>query len=411
MRIVIIFNYAGAVKSAGRSPRPRAEPYEAMTPPISRRDFIRDAAILGASVALLPRIGSASQEAADGSWLTGDLHCHTVYSHDVWGGPGDDNTGPEDAYTLGWKPADQIQIAELRGLDFLAITDHNDVRAVVEDDGYKSTKLTLLHGYEHSLSKGHAGCLIPDITETFHIDTSTDAGALALRDEVHNAQGLFILNHPFYDNGWGYTPAVRPDSIEVWNISWPYRHVAPNVPSTPAVSDNYKSLPYWEESFLSSGPMPATGGSDNHYRATTAVQGVGQPTTWVFAKDRSQGAILEGIRAGRTGVSAEPPGMGGARIELTAHAGSTTWMVGDTVPASTGEVTVVARVVNAPAHLARFVLNGANLKAARILTPDQTMEMTVDAASVQRIRAEAFLNDGFWMGALTSPIYFGAPAA
>jgi hypothetical protein len=378
-----------------------------MTPPISRRDFIRNAAILGASVALLPKIGSASEGAADGSWLVGDLHCHTVYSHDVWGGPGDDNTGPEDAYTLGWKPGEQIAIAELRGLDFLAITDHNDVRALT-DPGYTSSKLTLLRGYEHSLSHGHAGCLIPGITDVFHLDTSTDAGALALRDAVHAAQGLFILNHPFYDNGWGYTPAVRPDSIEVWNISWPYRHVAPNVPSTPAVSDNYKSLPYWEESFLSTGKMPATGGSDNHYRATTAVQGVGQPTTWVFAKDRTPESILDGIRAGRTGVSAEPPSMGGPHIELTAHSGSTTWMVGDTVPASAGQVTVVARVINAPAHVARFVLNGSNLAAQRILSLDQTVEMTVDAASVNRIRAEAFLNEGFWMGALTSPVYFGA---
>jgi len=378
-----------------------------MTPPISRRDFIRDAAIVGASVALLPRIGAASSQAADGEWLAGDLHCHTTYSHDVWGGPGDDNTGLDEAYTLGWTPSEQITIAEVRGLDFLAITDHNDIRAL-SDPGYTSSKLTLLRGYEHSLSKGHAGCLIPGITDVFHINTSTDDGAIQLRDAVHAAGGLFILNHPFYDDGWGYTPAVRPDSIEVWNIGWPYRHVAPNVPSTPSVSDNYKSLPYWEQSFLSTGPMPATGGSDNHYRATAAAQGVGQPTTWVFAKDRSPQAILDGIKAGRTFVSAEPALMGGARIELTAHAGSNTWMVGDTVPASAGAVTVTARVINAPLHMARFALNGYNLKARRITSLDQTIEMTVDAASVNRIRAEAWLNQGYWMGALTSPIYFGA---
>ena len=381
-----------------------------MTPPITRRDFIRDAAILGASVALLPKIGGASEQAADGSWLIGDLHCHTVYSHDVWGGPGDDSPGVDEAYTLGWTPGEQISIAELRGLDFLAITDHNDVQALA-DPGYTSSKLTLLRGYEHSLSKGHAGCLIPGITDVFHMDTSSDGGAIALRDAVHAAQGLFILNHPFYDNGWGYTPAVRPDSVEVWNIGWPYRHIAPDVPPAPAVSDNYKSLPYWEQSFLSTGKMPATGGSDNHYRATVAAQGVGQPTTWVFAKDRTPESILEGIRAGRTGVSAEPPLLGGARIELTAHSGTNTWMVGDTVPASAGPVTVVARVLDAPAHLAHFVLDGVNLKARRILTLDQTIETTVNAASVNRIRVEAFLDQGYWMGALTSPIYFGGPAA
>lgn len=378
-----------------------------MTPPLSRRDFLRDAALLGAGVALLPKIGSASLEAAEGEWLVGDLHCHTVYSHDVWSGPDDDNTDLDEAYTFGWLPGEQIAIAELRGLDFLAITDHNDVRALT-DPGYTSETVTLLQGYEHSLSHGHAGCLGPEITSVFeNIDTNTDAGAITLRDAVQAANGLFILNHPFYGSGWGYTPAVRPDSIEVWNIGWPYRHVAPDVPSDPSVSDNYLSLPYWETEFLSTGPMPATGGSDNHYRATTAVQGVGQPTTLVFAKDRTPEAILDGIRAGRTGVSAEPPSLAGARIELTVRSGSTTWMVGDTVPASAGKVRIVAHVINAPAHVLRLVVDGAAAKETRILALDQTVKMRVNAGSIGRVRAEAFLDEGYWMGALTSPIYFG----
>jgi hypothetical protein len=379
-----------------------------MTPPLSRRDFLRDAALVGAGAALLPTLATASSEAADGRWLAGDLHCHTVYSHDVWGGPNDDNTGLDEAYTLGWAPGDQIAIAELRGLNFLAITDHNDVRALT-DPGYASNTLTLLRGYEHSLSHGHAGCLGPNVTSVFeNIDTSTDEGAIGLREAVHAANGLFILNHPFYGGGWGYTPGVRPDSIEVWNIGWPYRHVgSTNIPSDPSVSDNYRSLPYWERSFLSTGKMPATGGSDNHYRATTPIQGVGQPTTWVFASDRSQVSILDGIRAGRTSVSAEPPSLGGAVIELTVRSGSTTWMVGDTVPASAGRVTIAARVINAPLHVLRFVVDGRKAQETRILTLDQTITMKVSAASINRVRAEAYLRRGYWMGALTSPIYFG----
>jgi hypothetical protein len=376
--------------------------------PITRRDFLRDAAVVGAGVALLPRIGRAATPAGAGMWLHGDLHCHTVYSHDVWGGPGDDNTGIDQAYTLGWVPGEQIQIAEVRGLDFLAITDHNDVRALT-DPGYTSSKLTLIPGYEHSLSRGHAGCL--GINHRFDIDTSNDAGALALRDAVHLEGGVFILNHPFYDKGWGYSPAVRPDSIEVWNISWPYRHVltkaVQNVPSTPAVSDDYKSLPYWERSFLATGKMPATGGSDNHYRATTAVQGVGQPTTWVYAQDRSWQAILDGIKAGRTFVAAEPPSMGGIQVELSARSGSATWMVGDTVPANAGLVTVSARVQNAPAHSFVFVVDGVARPRKTIASLDRTIEMTVDASAINRVRAEVYLNRNYWMGALTSPIYFG----
>jgi hypothetical protein len=385
-----------------------------MTPSISRRDFLRSTAVLGAGVALLPRVAHTIDAAGEGTWLVGDLHCHTVFSHDVWGGPNDDNTGLDEAYTLGWTPGEQIAIAELRGLDFLAITDHNDVRALF-DDGYGSTKTTLIRGYEHSLSKGHAGCLGLDLTQTefdrlFDIDTSTDAGALALRDEVHRLGGIFILNHPFYSSGWRYSPTVVPDAIEVWNIGWVYRHIAPelvdNVPPEPSVSDNYKSLPYWEEEFLSKGRMPATGGSDNLYRATTAAQGVGQPATWVYARDRSPEAILDGIRAGRTFVAAEPPLLGGITVDLTARNGSTSWMVGDTVPASAGAVAVSARVTNAPAHRIVFVVDGVRSDPQLILSLDQTFEITLDTAAHNRVRVEVFLDQGYWMGALTSPIYF-----
>lgn len=374
-----------------------------MTPPLNRREFLRGAVALGAGVALLPRIGTAITP-DEGMWFPGDLHCHTVYSHDVWGGPGDDNTELDEAYTFGWTPAEQIAIAELRELRFLAITDHNDVRALT-DTGYVSRQVGLIPGYEHSLRKGHAGCL--GIDHRFEIDTSTDAGAIALRDAVHAEGGIFILNHPFYGGGWGYTPDVRPDSIEVWNIGWPYRHVAPDVPPEPAVSDNYKSLPYWENEFLASGPMPATGGSDNHYRATTAVQGVGQPTTWVFARDNSWPAILDGILAGRTTVSAEPPSMLGAQIQMTAQAGPTTWTIGDIVPASAGSVTVTAQIRNAPGHFFRFVVDGVAQKAQPITWITQKVEITLDASRVNRVRAEVYLAPKWWMAALTSPIYFG----
>lgn len=373
---------------------------------LSRRDFLRGAAVLGAGVVLLPRLARATGDAPDGEWLVGDIHCHTVLSHDVWGGPDDDNTGLDEVYTFGWTPGEQIAIATARGLDFLAITDHNDVRAL-SDPAYAAAGITMIRGYEHSLSRGHAGCLgIDKFYE--NLDTSTDAGAMLLRDKVHAEGGIFILNHPFYGSGWRYSETVRPDSIEVWNIGWPYRHIeSTGQPSSPSVSDNYKSLPYWESSFLATGKMPATGGSDNHYRATTAVQGVGQPTTWVYATANTPAAILDGIRNGRTMVSAEPPLMGGIKIELTARSGSSTWMVGDTVPSTAGSVTVSARVLNAPAHSLVFVVDGTARPAVSVALPDQTAEITLDAASTNRVRVQVHANEGYWMGALTSPIYFG----
>ena len=373
--------------------------------PVSRRDFLRGAVALGAGYAILPRLAHA-EAPENGVWLAGDLHCHTTYSGDVWSGPADDNTDTEEFYTLGWSAQEQIAIAESRLLDFLAITDHGDVRALT-DPGYASItgRLTLIPGYEHSMRRGHAGCL--GIDEVLSFDTSDDAGAIALRDAVRERGGLFILNHPFYDDGWGYSSAVRPDSIEVWNISWPYRQeIFGPIAST---SENYKSLPYWEE-FLAEGPMPANGGSDNHWRSTTALQGVGQPTTWVYAADRSWQAILDAVRAGRTTIAAEPPALGGPQLFLEARRGSDTFIVGDTVPV--GETTVVARVLNAPGHRLQLVVDGVKLEPVLVTSP--AFEYEVGMAPANRVRAQVFLDEGvdgvmpetIWMAALTSPIYF-----
>lgn len=357
---------------------------------------------LGASWAILPRLASASADPASGLWLAGDLHCHTTYSHDVYGGPDDDNTGPEDFYTLGWSVAEQIAIAESRGLDYLAITDHNDVRALT-DPGYHSVtgNLTLIPGYEHSMSGGHAGCL--GVSNLIDVDTRTDAGALRLRDAVHDLGGTFILNHPFWDKqgkqSWEYSVEVRPDSIEVWNISWPFR--ADVAQGQTATSNNYKSLPLWEEYLSRWGRIPANGGSDNHWRSTTAAQGVGQPCTWVFAKDRAWGSILEAIKAGRTTVSALPPLMGGARVFLTAKSGSEEYMAGDTV---LGSATIVVRVVGAPGHMLKLVADGTALEPVPVTSVDFEYRTTMRPAS--RVRAEVYLDEGYWMAALTSPLYF-----
>lgn len=370
--------------------------------PISRRRFLGYAAGVAALAAFPRRAFSGILAPSGGVWLAGDLHAHTVYSHDVWAPTGDDPDQDLEPWTFGWTPAEQIAIAESRNLDFLALTDHNDVRALT-DPGYRSDRLVLVPGYEHSLSKGHAGCL--GVSQRFTIDTSTDAGATALRDAVRQEGGIFILNHPFYSSGWRYGPAVRPDSVEVWNIGWPYRKPLFPVGST---SENYKSLPYWEQTFLATGRMPATGGSDNHWRSTTAVQGVGQPTTFVFAAKRSWPAVLEGILAGRTGISAQPPSLGGARLELTAASGSSRWMVGDTVPLGAGAVLVRARATNAPGHRLRLVADGRALDPVPVTGPDFVHEATLSPQN--RVRAELYLDDadnGYWMAALTSPIYFG----
>ena len=288
----------------------------------------------------------ASAEA--GRWVAGDLHVHTTYSHDSWGGPTDDNTGPEDAYTLGHTVTDDFAIARTRGLDYLAITDHNDVRSQA-DPGFGTSGVLGIPAYENSLV-GHAQML--GATHLFDNGDESTAAVVALENALHAEGGLLQANHP-NDPRWGYGYDVPVDTVEVWNLPWYYQ------PPLPASSNNTWALHYWEGWLDRGAHVAATGGSDNHWVSTTAAQGPGQPTTWIYVRRLSVDGVLDGLRAGPTSVSSEPPAYGGARVFLEADRngdGRYESIVGDTVKRRDARFRV--RVRNAPGSYVRIVTDG-----------------------------------------------------
>jgi hypothetical protein len=336
---------------------------------------------------------AAAAAAPAGQWIAGDLHVHTTYSHDSYGGPGDDNTGPDDIYTLGFSPAGEFALAGARGLDFLAISDHNDVRAQ-KDPGFGTSGVMGVAAYENSLA-GHAQMI--GARHVFPAVDKTKAGEVnALAEALRKEGGVFQINHPADsttdnpdDLDWKLGYAVQPDLVEAWNGPRFYQ------PPFPAANSHDDATKYWEGWLERGARVALSGGSDSHFVATAAAQGVGQPTTWVYVTERSAAGVIEGLRRGRTMVSHQPPAYGSPRMFLEADRdrnGVYETMVGDKVPAGTP---LRVRVENAPGTLLRVVTTGRKEAFAPVLVSSPAFEhrFTLPAASTW-VRAEIAQDDG-----------------
>jgi hypothetical protein len=197
-------------------------------------------------------------------WLAGDLHTHTVHSDGVM-------TVPELAI-----------FAAGRGLEFIAVTDHNTVSHHRELPAAAAAYgITLIAGQEVTTGLGHASAL----GEMSWIDFREPPDAWLAATE--RAGGLLSVNHPIGgDVSWAAPMRQRPPLLEVWHWSWlDTRWTTP--------------LGWWLAWDPAAIPV---GGSDWHRPGSDAPPG--SPTTWVEAESAEPAAILAAIADGRTAVSA-----------------------------------------------------------------------------------------------------------
>ncbi len=303
-------------------------------------------------------------------WYAGDFHVHSRES-------GDARPSLDELATF----------ASSRGLDFIAISDHNTLTHLefFADVQPRHPSLLLIPNIEFTTYAGHANA-IGAHTWVDH-KLGQPGVTISAAAEAFAAQGaLLSINHPMLELGdvcigcaWKHEIPATLAAVEVATSGL---DKAGQFFTGPAIQ-------YWEDVCATGLHVAAIGGSDDH-RAGVDLGSfdspVGDPTTLVYAESLSVPAVLAGVAAGRTVVKLQGPG--DPMVELS----SGTAMPGDTVTAEIGTVVEIsARVTSAPAGASvRFVHNGQIQASEPVVGDDYTAVATAVAPAdgEDRWRAE-----------------------
>ncbi len=217
-------------------------------------------------------------------WYHGDLHVHS-----------DESDGALEVRDL-------LRLAVIRGLDFLAITDHNVHTAWQQFPPDLSEFCLPLAGIELSTYYGHGNALgVRD-----WVDWRIGLGKYGVNEMIRRVQelgGIFSINHPRtgkLPQGHACWQAAGVDynlvdAVEVWNA--------------PVYSNgsgaNLESRRFWDQLLNQGFRITGIGGSDAHY-LDGSRQPLGIPLTYVYARSLSQTGIITGIKRGNVFVTAGP---------------------------------------------------------------------------------------------------------
>lgn len=228
----------------------------------------------GVDVTLRITIETAAPGAGPaGRWFAGDLHVHTVHS--------DGNTEPDRV----------LQMAADAGLDFVAITDHNNTTHALALPPDRARTPLLIVGEEITTPGGHANVwgLQPGDWLDFRTAVN-DQRVLALADEVRSRGALFSINHPFDDCegcDWRQPVPGYLSAVEVWN--------GPTGPQLEAIR-------FWDELLRAGRRVTGVASSDWHRPPAR----IGQGSVRVFASAATEAHLLAAIARGAVVMMRDP---------------------------------------------------------------------------------------------------------
>jgi hypothetical protein len=294
------------------------------------------------------------------AWFRGDLHMHTGHSD----GTCRSRLGHEVPCPL----FRTVEDAEKRGLDFIAITDHN-TQSHYDDERELQPyfdDILLMPGREITTYNGHANLLGTERFLDFRIGTPQVPTIDALLRQVQRLGAILSINHPSTPSGeqcmgCGWTPQSPVD----------YRLVqAVEVVNGSNADGPHSGMMFWESLLNQGYRLTAVGGSDNHH-PDTPVPGpgsIGYPTTVVFAPALSTPAILDGIRAGHVFIDTE--GTRDRLLEYSITAGGKIAAMGDSLDAGDNPLQIAVHVLGVRGAHLELTADGRNPAKYRDLTID-----------------------------------------
>jgi hypothetical protein len=211
----------------------------------------------------------------------GDLHTHTLASDGVL------------------CIQELAQHAQSNGLQYLAITDHNQM--VSADSLGEREGITLIPGVEWTHYQGHASFLGVDrpYDEPFLANTLDEVSA---RFASARERGAFIsIDHPC-DSVCPFLFDINSlpfDCLEVWN--------------GPMRGSNLQAIGLWHSMLMSGKKVPICGGSDYHKDSLLLFPG--GPATCVYSMSPSLDDILSALRLGHAFITYSASG---PTLEMTA---------------------------------------------------------------------------------------------
>lgn len=306
----------------------------------------------------------------EAGWYRGDLHMHSAHSD----GSCNSQSGQRVPCPLFLTVLGAVQ----RGLDFIAVTEHNTTShadALREMQPYFD-RLLLIPGREVTTFTGHANLFGTTAPVDFRVGSPSVPDWNSLLRAIAPLHGLISINHAIRPGGeaclgcaWVAQPPVDMALVQAIEI------VNGLDAGTP-----FSGVPFWEQQLAKGYRLTGISGSDSHNAfqgdLKTGALATNLPTNVVYASELSMPAIIDGIRAGHVFIDVE--GSKDRLLELTARNDQQQAIMGDSVTARAGVA------VSFEAHVAHVA--DATLVVLLDGKPLSSVHDTVVKDNDQRIR-------------------------